>query len=57
MVDSILAFIEKWSSKINIWAWDLRWKDRKYTTEEEWIEGYSKWKKKNEMIALLKLKK
>jgi len=44
VVDSILAFIEKWSSKINVWAWDLRRKDRKDTTHAEWIKGYNKWK-------------
>jgi len=41
--DSILAFIEKWSSRINCWAWDQRWK---YRDHHAWIKGYKEWKKK-----------
>jgi hypothetical protein len=41
--DSILAFIEKWSSHINSWAWDQRWKHRDH---HAWIKGYKEWKKK-----------
>ena len=29
MIDYILSLIEKYSSRINCWAWDRRWKDRK----------------------------
>ena len=28
--DIVFAFIEKWSSRINVWAWDKRWKERKH---------------------------
>ena len=42
--DNILAFIEKWSSRINSWAWDKRWK---YRDHHAWIKGYKEWKKKN----------
>ena len=44
--DFILAFIEKWSSWINCWAWDKRWKERKPTTQKEWLQGYTEWKAK-----------
>ena len=33
--DSWFAFLERWSSKINVYAWNKRWKDRKKGT------GYS----------------
>ena len=39
----ILAWIETTSSRINGWAWDKRWKERKETTHEEWIKGHKKW--------------
>ena len=46
MKDFVLAWIEKWSSKINGWAWDKRWdnRNRKETTQKDWIKGYKKWK-------------
>ena len=44
MIDFILNIIEKYSSKINCWAWDKRWKDRKETNQKDWITGYWKWK-------------
>jgi hypothetical protein len=41
MKDYILAWIEKWSSKINGWAWDKRFKTR---DPNEWVKEYRKWK-------------
>ena len=43
MKDIILAFIERWSGRINNWAWDKRWK---YRDHHAWIKGYKEWKKK-----------
>jgi len=43
MIDYILSLIEEYSSRINCWAWDKRWKERKHHTED-WITGYRKWK-------------
>ena len=52
MKDFVLAWIEKWSSKINGWAWDKRWdnRNRKETTQKDWLKGYNKWKKEHEQI-------
>ena len=44
MKDFILNIIENLSSKINSWAWNKRWKERKDTPQKEWIKGYKKWK-------------
>jgi len=47
LMDPILSIIETYSGKINSWAWTKRWKNHKEGTgyQEEWIEGYKKWKK------------
>ena len=45
MKDFLLRIIEKYSAKINSWAWDKRWK---YRDSQEWIRGYKKWKKKDD---------
>jgi hypothetical protein len=47
LIDSILNIIETYSGKINSWAWNIRWKNRKEGTgyREEWFTGYKKWKK------------
>ena len=42
--DIVFAFIEKWSSRINVWAWDKRWKERKHITQKDWVKGYKEWK-------------
>ena len=41
LIDNILAWIERTSSKVHGWAWDKRWKSR---DPNEWIKGYKKWK-------------
>ena len=46
MIDFILNIIERYSSKINCWAWDKRWKVRKHTTQKEWVKGFKEWKQK-----------
>lgn len=46
MIDFILSIIERYSSKINCWAWDKRWKVRKETTQTEWVKGFKEWKQK-----------
>jgi len=42
MMDWILALIERYSSKVHVWAWNKRWGKR---DRNEWIKGYKKWKK------------
>jgi|TARA_Y100000996_G_C22055832_1_gene451069 hypothetical protein len=32
MKDFILAILERYSSKLNVWAWNKRWKNRKEGT-------------------------
>jgi len=44
--DIVLAFIERWSSRINVWAWDKRWDKRDLN---EWIKGYKEWKTKKQL--------
>ena len=47
MIDWFLSIVESWSSKLNVWAWNLRWKDRetgtgyrkKYAKEKEKIKA------------------
>ena len=29
MIDKFLSIVEHYSSKLNVWAWNLRWKNRK----------------------------
>jgi len=41
-IDWILALIERYSSKVHVWAWNKRWGKR---DRNEWIKGYKKWKK------------
>ena len=43
LTDPLLSIIERYSGKINSWAWDKRWKQR---DPNEWIKGYREWKKK-----------
>ena len=49
MIDFILSIIERYSSKINCWAWDKRWKVRKEITQTEWVKGFKEWKQKIEV--------
>jgi hypothetical protein len=44
LIDNILAWIERTSSKVHGWVWDKRWKHR---DPNEWIKGYKKWKKRH----------
>ena len=47
MIDWIISKIEHYSSKINVWCWNRRWKNREEGTvyQDNWIKGYKKWKK------------
>ena len=47
LIDNILAWIERTSSKVHGWAWDKRWKSR---DPNEWIKGYNKWKYNKQQI-------
>jgi hypothetical protein len=29
MIDKFLSIVEHYASKLNVWAWNLRWKNRK----------------------------
>ena len=42
MKDWILALIEKYGSKVHVWAWNKRWGKRK---PGYWKKGYEEWKK------------
>mgnify|MGYP003143566825 CR=1 FL=1 len=50
LIDPTLNLIEKYSGKINGWAWSKRWRNREEGTgyQEDWATGYRKWKKKYE---------
>ena len=50
LIDPILSILEKYSGKLNSWAWTKRWKNRKEGTgyQEEWIKGYKKWKQRHD---------
>lgn len=47
MIDYVLSIIEKYSSRINVWCWNKRWKNREEGTgyRGSWIKGYKKWKR------------
>ena len=47
MKDNLLRFIEVWAARLQNWAWNKRWKNKKEGTgyQEEWITGYKKWRK------------
>ena len=45
LTDLFLSTIETYSSKLNNWAWDKRWKERKPITQKQWEKGYKEWKK------------
>jgi hypothetical protein len=57
LIDPILSIIETYSGKINSWAWNIRWKNRKEGTgyQEEWITGHKKWKKQGIINDKVKL--
>ena len=57
LIDPILSIIETYSGRINGWAWNIRWKNRKEGTgyQEEWITGYKKWKKQGIINDKVKL--
>ena len=42
LTDPFLSIIERYSGKINSWAWTQRWGKR---DPNEWIDGYREWKK------------
>ena len=48
LTDPLLSIIERYSGKINSWAWDKRWKQR---DPNEWIKGYREWKKNSVHIT------
>ena len=49
ILDYFYSLLETYSSRLNCWAWDKRWKNREegtgYKTNESWIKGYREWKK------------
>ena len=47
-MDWLYRFVEHWSSKLNVWSWNKRWRNREEGTgyHEDWIKGYKKWRKK-----------
>ena len=49
MIDWILSTLEHYSSKINVWVWNKRWRNREQGTgyQASWIKGYKKWRKQN----------
>lgn len=49
MIDWIIGKIEHYSSMINVWCWNRRWKNRDEGTgyQDNWLKGYKKWRKKN----------
>ncbi len=47
-MDWFYKFVEHWSSKLNVWAWNKRWGNRQQGTgynRNNWIKGYKKWRK------------
>ena len=45
LTDPLLSIIERYSGKLNHWAYQKI----RTTDAEEWIEGYKEWKKLKEM--------
>lgn len=50
-MDWFYKIVEHISSKLNVWAWNKRWKNRKQGSgykkyDTNWIKGYRKWKRK-----------
>ena len=41
MIETLICFIEKWSGRINLWAYK-----NKFKTQEDWVIGYREWKKR-----------
>jgi len=54
IIDYILGLIETYSSKINGWAWDQRWKEPASTRQTEWVKGYNSWKNGSKEKAMEK---